>query len=139
MGVGFFLGILQRGNSLQLSGERAAASRFLPRLCSESGRLCQQRARGTLRPTHAGNQLRALGGPGLSRLSARVLWAPAAPPHTPRSSAVAPATGKVRPPPPPHSKPRRIDVPAKDWRAGEGRGNRQAPPPTSCSASLTPA
>lgn len=139
MGVGFFLGILPRGTSLQLSGERAAASRFLPRLCPESGRLYQRRARGTLRPTHAGNPLRALGGPGLFRLSARVLGAPATPLRTPRSSATAPAPGKVQPRPPPHSKPRRTDVPVRDWRAGEGRGTRQAPPPLGCGASLTPA
>lgn len=66
MGVGFFLGILQPGKSLQLSRERAAASRFLPRLCPESGRLDQRRAPGTLRPTHAENQLRALAGRELS-------------------------------------------------------------------------
>lgn len=129
MGVGFFLGILQRGSSLQLGGERAAASRFLPGFCPESGWLCQPHAPGTLRPTHAGNQLRALGGPGLSRLSARVPWAPAAPLRTPHSLARDAAPEKVRPLPPPHSEPRRTDVPV-GLEGGGGAGNETSPAPT---------
>lgn len=93
MGVGFFLGILQPGNSLQLSRDRAAASRFHPRLCPESGRLYLRRAPGTLRPTHAENQLRAIAGPGLSPQHTRSLDSDG-PLRTPHSSATVPTRRK---------------------------------------------
>lgn len=133
MGVGFFLGILQPGNSLQLSRERAAASRFLPRLCPESGRLDQRRAPGTLRPTHAENQLRALAGPGFSPQHTRSLNSCGPPGHSPPLS-YSPNPEKVRPPLQPHAETPRTDVPVRGLEGEGGAGKWASPAPTGAEA-----
>ena len=132
MGVGFFLGILQPGKSLQLSRERAAASRFLPRLCPESGRLDQRRAPGTLRqPTRRTSCARSPAGN--SRLSTPVPRARTAPCALPTAQ-LQPQLGESAATAAPALRDAAHRRPSEGLEGEGGAGKRAGPAPTGAAA-----
>lgn len=126
MGVGFFLGILQTGNSAGSARPLLASSLGSD---PESGRLLAAPRSWDPPPNPRGEpaaRARPAAGPGLSPQHTRSLGSGGLPAHSPRLS-YSPNSEKVRPPLLRRSETPRTDVPVRDWR--EGRGNGQAPPP----------